>query len=216
MPKAIFWDNDGVLVDSEELYYEANRAVLAKAGVDFGRKDYAEISLQRGESVLALAAAKGLSDEDVRRLRDERNAIYAGLLADEVEPRPGIGACLTAMRMRDVKMGVVTTSLRAHFDAIHARTGFRDYFDFVLTREDVVRAKPDPEPYRKALELSGVDRKDCLVVEDSERGVRSARAAGLDVVVVPSSWTVEGRYDGCTVLENLGDLEKLLVAWAAR
>jgi beta-phosphoglucomutase-like phosphatase (HAD superfamily) len=84
-------------------------------------------------------------------------------------------------------MAVVTTSRRVHFEIQHARTGARPFFEFVLTKEDFTRFKPDPEPYLVAAARLGVAPADCLVVEDSERGLRAAVAAGMRCAVVPSA-----------------------------
>ena len=69
-------------------------------------------------------------------------------------------------------MAIVTSSRRVHFDAMHTRTGLIPYFDFVLAREDYALSKPDPEPYLAAMKKSGCGPEECLVVEDSPRGLR--------------------------------------------
>ncbi len=84
-------------------------------------------------------------------------------------------------------MGIVTSSQRIHFAAIHEKSGLLSYFEFVLTREDFANAKPAPDGYREGLRRRGLPAKECLAVEDSERGLVSARAAGLECVVVPNS-----------------------------
>src|SRR5207302_10843387 len=92
------------------------------------------------------------------------------------------------------RMGVVTTSTRDHFDLVHRSTGFTRYFDFVITSEDVTRLKPDPEPYLVAIRRSGLAPHECIAVEDSERGLTAAHAAGIACVVVPSAMTRGGAF----------------------
>ena len=86
-------------------------------------------------------------------------------------------------------MGIVTSSRKDHFDLIHQSTGLLKYFDFVLTASDYARTKPDPAPYLRAVERSGVGREACVAIEDSERGLESATRAGIRCIVVPSSLT---------------------------
>ena len=100
----------------------------------------------------------------------------------------GVTDVLDALRGRYV-MGIVTSSRRDHFDVIHRTTGLLEYFDFVLTSDDFTHVKPHPEPYLKAIEKSGVSREACLAIEDSERGLTAAKAAGIGCIVVPTALT---------------------------
>ena len=177
----IFWDNDGVLVDTEDFYFQASAELLSEAGVELSREQFIEISLRRGASVFDLAAGdKPYLDS----LRERRNQRYAELLAQGVAPIAGVAETLRALHGR-VKMAIVTSSHRDHFDLIHQGTELMGYFDFILTREDYRHTKPHPEPYLTALTRSAGDPARCLVVEDSQRGLESAVAAGLRCLVIP-------------------------------
>ena len=74
-------------------------------------------------------------------------------------------------------MAIVTSSPKNHFHIIHSRTGFLEFFDFYLTREDYTNSKPSAEPYLLALQKSGLNSQDVLVIEDSPRGLKAAKAA---------------------------------------
>lgn len=177
----IFWDNDGVLVDTEDFYFQASAELLSEAGVELSREQFVEISLRRGASVFDLAAGdKPYLDS----LRERRNRRYAELLAQGVAPIAGVAETLRALHGR-VKMAIVTSSHRDHFDLIHQGTELMGYFDFILTREDYRHTKPHPEPYLTALTRSTGNPARCLVVEDSQRGLESAVAAGLRCLVIP-------------------------------
>jgi beta-phosphoglucomutase-like phosphatase (HAD superfamily) len=90
---------------------------------------------------------------------------------------------------RYVRMAIVTTSTREDFELIHQGRHIVEYMDFLLVRDDYTRAKPDPEPYLAALDRFEVPKEDALVVEDSARGLRSARAAGTDCAIVYNEFT---------------------------
>ena len=147
--EAIFWDNDGVLMESEHLYFQANAEALARRGVNLSLASFIELSLRRGESVLQL----GGGDEALRRWRDAR---YVELLAAGADVTPGADAVLRTLYGRR-PMAIVTSCRREHFRVMHRQSNLLGYFDFVLTREDFVQTKPDPEPYllaaRRALEM---------------------------------------------------------------
>ncbi len=199
----VLWDNDGVLVDTEGLYFQACRTVLETIGVELSREQFQEISLRRGESTLNLAEARGLADVEVARLRARRNQIYSDLLQAQSCVVPGAKETLEAL-YGQVRMGVVTSSRRDHFEIAHARSGLLKYMDFILTHEDYQHSKPHPEPYLTALDRHGLQPEQCLVVEDSPRGLASAIAAGLPCLVVLSGWTRREDFRGaCQVLDDI-------------
>jgi HAD superfamily hydrolase (TIGR01509 family) len=188
MIRAVFWDNDGVLVDTEILYFQATRELLCRAGVTLTEALFRQISLAEGRSVFALAAAKGVPQEAIDRLHEERNSRYTELLHGGVRIMEGVEETLGELRGK-VVLGIVTSSRRVHFDVMHRGTGLPSYFDFVLTREDFTLSKPDPEPYRTAMKRCGLTPDECLVVEDSQRGLAAAVAAGIRCLVVPNDLT---------------------------
>jgi HAD superfamily hydrolase (TIGR01509 family) len=193
MIKAIFWDNDGVLVDTEHLYCEATRRVLAGVGVDLTAALFHELFLVQNRGAWHLAEAAGVGPDALARLRASRDALYGELLLRDGLVIPGVEAALARLAPRH-RMAIVTSSHRDHFEAIHRGTNLLRFFDFVLTREQYQRSKPDPEPYLAALARTGLDAGECLVIEDSERGLRAACAAGLSCWVIPTALTRHGDF----------------------
>jgi HAD superfamily hydrolase (TIGR01509 family) len=205
--KAILWDNDGVLVDTERLYFEANRRALRRAGITLTPERFTDVSLRQGLSLLELAAERGWSPERIAGLRKERDALYLQILHKGVALMPGVERTLGALRGK-VRMAIVTSAQRVHFDAMHARTGLLPYFEFVLTREDYTHGKPAPDGYLAGLRRLGVGPAEGVAVEDSERGLISACAAGLRCLVVPNAQTSGG--DFSRALAVLSDASQLL------
>jgi HAD superfamily hydrolase (TIGR01509 family) len=185
MLKALLWDNDGVLVDTEELYFRATREVLLEVGIDLSRDLFIRISLEQGRSAFDLASEQGLSQEVITRLRDDRNKRYSSLLRKGVRMLDGVENALRHLHGK-VLMGVVTSSRREHFDIIHNATGLLRFFDFVLAREDYKKSKPNPEPFFAAMRQNGLKPEHCIIVEDSARGLAAAKAAGIRCIVVPT------------------------------
>ncbi len=208
--RAIFWDNDGVLVDTEELYFQATRQVLATVGVTLTEEMYVELFMMQGRGAWHLVQTAVPGFEALSALRDRRNAIYLELLKMHSKVIDGVEEVLARLSGRYC-MGIVTSSRRMHFDAIHRSSGLLKHFAFVLTREDYGRAKPDPEPYQRAVERCGLTKDHCLVVEDSERGLAAATAAGLRCVVIPGSLTAKGKFEGAAaVLSSVRSLPSYL------
>jgi len=206
---AVFWDNDGVLVDTEELYYDATRTVLAGAGCDLTTELYRELSLRHGRSAFDLVRDV-VGEDGVEILRQQRNALYATRLASGVAALDGVAETLDALHGR-VAMAVVTSCNPEHFALIHRGTGLLPYFDFVLTNRDYAHTKPHPASYLAALARAGVPAEECIAIEDSERGLAAARAAGLRCIVVPRGLTRGGDFSGAyRVVEQTRDLRPIL------
>ena len=214
MLKAILWDNDGVLVDTEHLYLAATRDALARRGIGLTDDEYHELFLVQSRGILHFAARHGWSEDELDEVRRERGALYAGLLREHACVLDGVEEVLRVLHGR-YAMGIVTSSRREHFDIIHEKSGLLGYFDFVLAAGDYGEPKPHPEPYLRAVERAGVRKEACLVVEDSERGLASATAAGLRCVIVPSRLTA-GRPFGAAhrVLRHIRELPALVQALA--
>jgi len=201
MYDAIFWDNDGVLMATEHLYFEANVRALAEIGVTLTLDAYREHSLHRGESVLQLAGA--LQSEELRLHRD---LIYAELLDTRSQRIPGIHPVLQCLHGRQ-PMAVVTSCRRPNFERMHRNSRLLGFFDFILTREDYTAGKPDPEPYLTACRKAGVAPERCLAVEDSPRGVKAAATAGLTVAALPGEMNAGG--DFCAARWQLDTISQL-------
>jgi HAD superfamily hydrolase (TIGR01509 family) len=152
-----------------------------------------------------------VAEAEVQAVRAARDARYVELLGAGDLLMPGAAAGVAALAAR-YRMAIVTSSEPGPFAAVHARSGILQHFELALTREQYVNAKPDPEPYRLAAARLGVPTSRCLVVEDSERGLRAAKAAGITCWVVPSELTRGGRFDGAdAVFDDLAAVVRRLV-----
>jgi HAD superfamily hydrolase (TIGR01509 family) len=210
MVEAILWDNDGVLVDTERLYFKATQRALQRAGVDLTLDLYKDVSLRQGASLFYLAAEKGYTSEQVSALRAERDKIYTRLLRAGPLLFPEVYETLRELHKK-YRMAIVTSSRRNHFDVMHEATSIQEFFEFVLAREDYIQSKPLPEPYLTAMQKLGLPAEKCVAIEDTERGLAAARAAGLRCIVVPHAFTQECKFEGAeAVLQSVAELQKLL------
>jgi HAD superfamily hydrolase (TIGR01509 family) len=208
MIRAVFWDNDGVLVDTERLYFSATRHVLATVGITLTKESFVELVLVQGKGAFQLAKDQGFSSGDIENLREKRNSLYSQFLAGESTVIDGVKEVLETLNGH-YRMAVVTSSRRDHFDIIHRSSDLLKYFDFVLTGNDFKKYKPDPEPYLLAIEKSGCRKEECIAVEDSERGLHSAKSAGIQCIVIPNELTRTGNFSSADfVAENIRDLVK--------
>ncbi len=199
MVEAVLWDNDGVLVDTECLFFESTRRTLATIGIQLSLEQFLDLSMRQGRSAFELAIESGWQEEQVTALKRQRDLLYSKMLRKQTRVLPGVAETLKALHGR-MRMAVVTSSQRQHFDAMHADIGLTRYFEFVLAREDYGKTKPNPESYLLALERLGMKAGNCVAVEDSERGLAAARAAGLRCLVIPNEITRKCTFSGATAI----------------
>jgi HAD superfamily hydrolase (TIGR01509 family) len=209
MIKNIIFDNDGVLVDTEKLFFQACKETLQRVGVELTLELYQDVSLRQGKSSMHVAKNSGKTEDEIQQLRLDRDVVYRELLTSSVTVIAGVMDVLQALHGR-VKMGVVTSSPRQHFELIHQQTGITDYLDFVYAQEDFTRLKPFPDPYLLALNEQNLVADETIVIEDTERGLASAMAAGIRCLVLPSEVSNGGDFTGAyRVLDRIDEVLEL-------
>ena len=210
MKKYILFDNDGVLVHTEPLYFKANIQALKKFfDIELEFEEYMKI-MSEGTTVWQKALDKGFSFAEVEIARNKRNEYYQNFLKTENILIDGVKDVLKELS-KDYKMGIVTTSRRVDFEIIHKNLGIVDFMDFVLCEEDYNFAKPHPEPYLKGLELFKANKQETIVVEDSTRGLSSAYKAGIECVIVKNEFTLTQDFSKASYfIETLKELKTIL------
>jgi HAD superfamily hydrolase (TIGR01509 family) len=195
---------DGLLVDSEPLWLEAETAVMARLGYEWTAADQVQLlggSLDRTVRYLLARARRPASPGQVA---EWLMSAVIELATDRGVPlRPGARELLAEAAAAGLPRALVTGSERRFMHVVLACTGLR--FDALVCADDVSVTKPDPEPYLRAAKLLGTDPVRCLALEDSPNGVASAEAAGCQVIAVPSLVPI-GPAPGRTVVRSLAGL----------
>ena len=204
--KALFFDNDGILVDTEKYYFEATKIILAEEGIFLTQEDYINYFLLQSKGAWFLLEEKGYNKLMIAELRNKRNQLYNSMLQSQKLLIEGVQESIKKLCGK-FKLAIVTSSRKDHFETIHKSTELLKYFDFVLTREDYLESKPNPEPYLLALKKSGFTNADCLIIEDSPRGLQAALSAGIDCCVIPTELTKDCDFSGAKLKLNfLGEI----------
>lgn len=210
--EAILWDNDGVLVDTESLYFAATRDTLARAEIVVTRELYIDHVLRSGRKLFDGLLSRGWSAAEIAALRKERDALYAEDLRRASFPIAG-AAETVRMLAPHYRMAIVTSSLRTHLELGHRQSGILSLFETVVAREDYEKSKPNPEPYLTAMARMKLAPERCVAIEDSERGLTAALAARLRCIIVPNDLTRGGAFEAAAcVLPNITALPRVLAA----
>jgi len=211
MKKTILFDNDGVLVETEKWYFQANVDILLDMGIELNMDRYKEIMI-KGQSAFLLAEEKGYDALHVEQARDRRNELYQHYIKTKDIEIVGVKEILTSLSKK-YKMGVVTSSRREDFDLIHNSRGLMEHMEFALCQGEYNRSKPYPDPYLKGLELLGGSKNEAVVVEDSQRGLDSAYSAQIECVIVHNDFTTNHDFSNAShKIQTLSQLEQLLLS----
>jgi HAD superfamily hydrolase (TIGR01509 family) len=193
-------DMDGLLFDTEGLYWQVGDTVLQRRGHRFCAELQQRMMGRVGlDSIQQMIDFFSLSDSP-QTLMDESDALYGELLHDGLQPMDGLHEWIEFLQGSGLPFGLATSSRRKFVELIFQNISWRDSLAFELTGDDVVRGKPDPEMYLRAAELLRIESKHLLVLEDSGNGCAAAVAAGAQTVAVPSRHTREQNFDGAMLL----------------
>ncbi|UWX58083.1 HAD family phosphatase [Chlorobaculum sp. MV4-Y] len=200
MIEAILWDNDGLLVDSEAVFFELTRTFFAEAGLHIDEEFWGIEYLGNAKHSYQIAAELGLAPELIPSLLDRRNEAFVQRLRHSVPLMPKVRETIEALS-GSVRLAMVTGSPRDKVLLMHGNNGLLDHFEVIVTDDEISNPKPHPEPYLKAMEMLGVEPERCLAVEDSRRGLDSALAAGLRCIAVPNALTKVQCFDRAHAVE---------------
>ena len=205
----ILFDNDGVLVETEPLYFEANVRALKELDIELSFDRYMNI-MARGGTAWELAYEQGITKEIVDKKRFQRDSYYQELIRTRHIEIPNVKEILNELSKK-YKMAIITTSRREDFELIHKNRGIVDFMDFVLCVEDYPKAKPHPDPYLAGLARFNALNDETIIVEDSQRGLSSAVNAKIDCVIVKNEFTLSHDFSKASYhIDKLEELTSLL------
>jgi HAD superfamily hydrolase (TIGR01509 family) len=217
--KALIFDIDGTLAETEELHRAAFNEAFVQVGLDWhwGRRIYRDLLRVAGgkERIRAFdqlrRAGPPISDKAIAELHQVKTERFAALMAAASCPlRPGVHALLDGARSRGQKLAIATTTTRVNIDALLETTlgpGWEGMFAAVVAADDVTRKKPAPDAYIEALSQLDLPAGACVAFEDSGNGLRAAMRAGVPCIVTRSIYFSDDDFSGAlAVVDELSEL----------
>lgn len=206
--KAVIFDFDGTIIDTETAWYEAFRTAYKEYEVELSLEMYAGCI---GTSLHKFNPYEYLMTElrlpiDPEQFRQSIHARHADLMKQE-QIRPGVLEYLDGARAAGLKIGLASSSRRDWVETHLKQLGIFDYFDCIRTADDVSEVKPSPELYLRALEGLGVEADQAIAIEDSPNGAKAAEAAGIRCIVTPNTLTRLLEFGPC--LHKVESLQEL-------
>lgn len=186
MLRAVTFDLDGLMVNTEELYDVVMQELCLRRSLQFTEELRVKMMGRPGHiSIAYMIEHHALTDDTVEGLLAESDLLFSGVLEERLELMPGLLDLLDVLETAGIPKGIGTSSRRKYVDQVLARFGLADRFAFILSAENVTHGKPHPEIYLAAAERHGVSPAAMMVLEDSQNGCAAAVAAGAFAVAVP-------------------------------
>ena len=200
--RAVTFDLDGLMFNTEELYQEVGGTLLARRGKQITGELLDKMMGRKSNVALALMIEHHQLDATPEQLAAETAEIFGGILPGRLAPMPGLLELLAALEAANVPKGIATSSGRAFVERVLGAFDLQPRFDFVLTSEDIEHGKPEPDVYQLAARRHGMAPEEMLVLEDSQIGCRAAIAAGAYTVAVPHGQSRGHQFDGVQLIAD--------------
>lgn len=184
--ESVIFDMDGLMFDTERFYFEANQHVLNNMGYDFQLEDYQNVVGMSGQAFMDGMLEILPDEESYHQFIQAADDYFLELVKERHVPiKPGLYELIDYLEEEGILRSIASSSDRVLIDHFLEQTSLQSSFDHVVAGDQVQHVKPHPEPYLKVWKKTGVRKDRTWVLEDSISGVRSAKAAGLHVILVP-------------------------------
>ncbi|MEX2176887.1 MAG: HAD family phosphatase [Pirellulaceae bacterium] len=206
LPRAVVFDLDGLMFNTEELYQDVGSELLRRRGYVFTPELLDQMMGRPSQVALQIMIDTHTLKATVEELVAETDEIFPEILRTRLAPMPGLVELLAALERHNVPKGIATSSRRSFVERVLGAFAFEPRFSPILTSEDIVEGKPHPEIYLLAASRLSIAPAEMLVLEDSQNGCRAAVAAGAIAVAVPGGHSRRHDFSGAElVADSLGD-----------
>jgi HAD superfamily hydrolase (TIGR01509 family) len=201
-PRAVVFDLDGLMFNTEELYQEVGAELLRRRGYEFTQELLDRMMGRPSHIALQIMIDTHTLKATVGELLAETDEIFPGILKERLAPMPGLIELLAALEKNSIPKAIATSSRRHFVEHVLGVFNFGPRFSPILTSEDITHGKPHPEIYLKAAERLSLPAGETLVLEDSQNGCRSAVAAGAIAVAVPGAHSRNHDFTGAALIAD--------------
>jgi HAD superfamily hydrolase (TIGR01509 family) len=199
-PRAVVFDLDGLMFNTEELYQEVGSELLRRRGYKFTQELLDQMMGRPSHIALQIMIDTHTLKATVEELLAETDEIFPDILRTRLAPMPGLIELIDALEKNRIPKGIATSSRRSFVERVLDTFDYRKRFSPILTSEDITHGKPHPEVYLTAAERLNVAPDEMLVLEDSQNGCRAAVAAGAITVAVPGTHSRQHDFTGAALV----------------
>lgn len=205
--KCILFDSDGVVADTDNIYFEINSELIQNYGIKHTREDYIKYSFF--SDIGSAGFLKQNHVEDIVGFKKQRNQRFIQRVKTG-QPVADRTVSEIAVLSKKFKVGIVTNASSEVFTAVYEKSDLLEWIDLIITREKYTNPKPAPDCYLKAISESNIPVDQIIVVEDSPRGIAAAKSAGLKTVHIQNKYFPEVTADADFKISDISELITLL------
>lgn len=204
--QAVLWDLDGVLLDSASYHFQAYRKILAEFGLRLQERYFrSQLFGLRNEEILGRLLGDRLSRSELAALARRKEEVYRSLARDGLQALPGARPLAQAVQAAGIPQAVVSSTPRENILLALSSLDMADLFHSLVSGEDVIKGKPDPEAFLRGAERLHAQPSGCVVIEDAPEGILAGKAAGMRCIGVATTRPEQALIDADLIVPSLED-----------
>lgn len=201
--KAVIFDLDGTLIDNNSYHLKTWKVYLGKKGIDISEEAYRKnINGRTNKDALEYIYNKKMTIEEAMVYALEKEALYREIYKQDIKPVDGLIELLEVFHNRNIPMAIATSGIPVNIDFMFEHIPIKHYFKEIVNSSHINKGKPDPEIYLKTASLLNIAPENCLVFEDAAVGVIAAQAAGMKVIAITTTQTINELKEADMIIEN--------------
>lgn len=184
--KGVIWDMDGVIANTGPIHFKAWRNLALEKGVNLTEEEFRKTFGMRNPDILKKLFGE-LSEEQINSLSFKKEENFRSLAEQGIEPLPGVVELIQKFKKANFKQAIASSTPLENINLILRKLKISNFFETIVSDEDVTYGKPDPESFLIASRRLGLKPEECLVIEDSSAGVKAGKSAGMKVIAVTNT-----------------------------
>lgn len=206
--KAAIFDLDGTLLDNNYFHRISWMEYLKNTGREISEEEFNQnMNGRTNHDAVQYIYGKDLTEDRITEITLEKEAVYRKMYAKDIKPVPGLIELLNFYESKNISMAIATSGIQPNIDFMFDHIPIKQFFKAVINSSHITKGKPDPEIYLKTSEILGVPPDQCLVFEDAVVGIKAAMAAGMKVIAVATTQTLEELSGADLIIRDYRDLQ---------
>ncbi|MGV9202728.1 MAG: HAD family hydrolase [Promethearchaeia archaeon] len=199
----VIFDMDGVLADTGPIHFESWKKMAEEQGAKFTKDFFEETFGQQAVTITRKLLGDEYTQEKIEELAERKERYYREMVQGQLEPLPGVMDLIETLDQKGVKLGVGSSGAAANVNLLLTGLDIKDYFDVIITAEDVEKGKPEPDVFLQAAQKVSVKPRNTIVIEDAPVGIEAARRASMKTIALTTTHNRKSLIEADLVVENL-------------
>jgi len=201
--RAIIWDMDGVIVDTAPHHFSAWQEAFRKMGVKYTEEDFRRYFGQRNDTIIRNILGKDIPQNELDVISREKERDAREKMKQNIKPFPGVIELMKLLIEHGFKMALVSSSPPENIELVTEGLGIKNWFQTIISGEDVAEGKPSPQGFLLAARRLGIKPANCVVIEDAVAGVTAAKRAGMRCLAVTNTHSKTSLAEADLVVDTL-------------